>query len=60
MLAMDDRALANRSNGTDENMRLMYNIHGTINPVSGETYGPNTLGLISELVRAFDGGNESS
>ena len=28
----------------------------TINPVSGETYGPNSLGLISEVVKAFDAG----
>ena len=41
-------------------MRLMYNIRGTINPLSREMHGPNTLGLISELIRPFDGGNESS
>jgi len=32
-------------------MQLMYNIRGTINPLNGVQYGPNTLGLIKEVVK---------
>jgi hypothetical protein len=42
------------------NMRMMYNIRGTINPISGEMYGPNSLGLISEVFKAFDEGANRS
>jgi flavin reductase (DIM6/NTAB) family NADH-FMN oxidoreductase RutF len=35
-------------------MKLMYNIRGTINPTNLEMYGPNSLGLLSEVVKAFD------
>ena len=39
-------------------MQLMYNIRGTLNPVSGVMHGPNSLGLISEVIRPFDAGTE--
>jgi flavin reductase (DIM6/NTAB) family NADH-FMN oxidoreductase RutF len=55
-VAMDDQALAVDPAKKMTNMRLMYNIRGTINPISGEIYGPNSLGLISEVVKAFDQG----
>jgi hypothetical protein len=32
----------------------MFNIRGLINPVSGEANGYNSLGLLSEVVKAFD------
>jgi hypothetical protein len=35
---------------------LMYNIRGTVNPLDGQQYGPNSLGLLSEVVKAFDEG----
>lgn len=59
-VAMDERALAHDPTERMRNMRLMYNIRGTLNPVSGEMHGPNSLGLISEVVRAFDPGAKSS
>jgi len=37
-------------------LRLMDNIRGTLNPVSGEMYGPNSFGMISEVIKAFDAG----
>jgi len=38
-------------------MKLMYNIRGSLNPVNLEMYGPNSLGLLSEVVKAFDDGS---
>ena len=34
-------------------MGLMYNVRGTVNPPDGQQYGPNTLGLLSEVVKIF-------
>jgi hypothetical protein len=34
-------------------MGLMYNVRGTVNPLDGQQYGPNTLGLLSEVVKIF-------
>jgi hypothetical protein len=39
-------------------LQLMYNIRGTLNPLTLEMYGPNSLGLLSEVVMAFDPGNQ--
>jgi flavin reductase (DIM6/NTAB) family NADH-FMN oxidoreductase RutF len=55
-VAMDENVLIHDPTERMGNMRLMYNIRGTINPISGEMYGPNSLGLISEVVKAFDEG----
>lgn len=55
-VAMDENVLVHDPTERMGNMRLMYNIRGTINPISGEMHGPNSLGLISEVVRAFDKG----
>jgi len=30
-------------------MGLMYNVRSTVNPLTGEQYGPNTLGLLSRV-----------
>jgi flavin reductase (DIM6/NTAB) family NADH-FMN oxidoreductase RutF len=30
-------------------MGLMYNVRSTVNPLTGEQYGPNTLGLLSKV-----------
>jgi hypothetical protein len=37
-------------------LKLMYNIRGALNPINLEMYGPNSLGLLSEVVKAFDQG----
>jgi hypothetical protein len=34
-------------------MCLMYNVRGTVNPLDGQQYGPNTLGLLGEVVKIF-------
>lgn len=53
-VAMDEKALASDPTDRMKNLRLMYNIRGTINPVSGEIFGPNTLGLINEVFKSFE------
>ena len=30
---------------------LMYNVRGTVHPLNGDYYGPNTLGVLGEVVR---------
>jgi hypothetical protein len=57
---MDEKVQTHDPTERMGNMRLMYNIRGTINPISGEMYGPNSLGLISEVVKAFDEGAKRS
>jgi flavin reductase (DIM6/NTAB) family NADH-FMN oxidoreductase RutF len=34
-------------------MGLMYNVRSTVNPLDGQQYGPNTLGLLSQVVEIF-------
>jgi flavin reductase (DIM6/NTAB) family NADH-FMN oxidoreductase RutF len=34
-------------------MGLMYNVRSTVNPMTGEQYGPNTLGLLSRVEKIF-------
>jgi flavin reductase (DIM6/NTAB) family NADH-FMN oxidoreductase RutF len=34
-------------------MKLMYNVRSTVNPLNGEQYGPNTLGLLSRVEKIF-------
>jgi len=53
-VAMGEDVLTHDPAERMQNLKLMYNIRGTLNPVSGEMYGPNSLGLISEVVKAFD------
>ncbi len=39
-------------------MGLMYNVRSTVNPMTGEQYGPNTLGLLSKVEKlCTDEGN---
>jgi len=34
-------------------MGLMYNVRSTVHPLTGEQYGPNTLGLLSKVEEIF-------
>lgn len=34
-------------------MELMYNIRSTVHPMTGEQYGPNTLGLLNRVEDIF-------
>ncbi len=53
-VAMDDTVMGTDPAERMGAMRLMFNIRGLINPVSGEVNGYNSLGLLSEVVKAFD------
>ena len=50
-VAIDERAMANTPEERIKDMQLMYNIRSTVNPLTGEQYGPNTLGLLKEVVK---------
>ena len=34
-------------------LKLMYNVRSAVNPLSGEQYGPNSLGLLGEVAKIF-------
>ena len=50
-VAIDEKAISSDPEQRMRNMQLMYNIRSTVNPLNGEQYGPNTLGLIREVVK---------
>jgi len=52
-LAMDETAMVPDPAKRMRVMGLMYNIRSTVDPLTGEQYGPNTLGLLSEVERIF-------
>lgn len=52
-VAIDDKAIADDPVKRLSEMQLMYNIRSTVNPINGNYYGPNTLGLINEVVKIF-------
>ncbi len=51
--AFDDRALATDPAERVRKMGLMYNMRGTVNPVDGHYYGPNTVGVLGEVMKIF-------
>jgi flavin reductase (DIM6/NTAB) family NADH-FMN oxidoreductase RutF len=53
-VAMDDSVMSTDPAERMRAMRLMFNIRGLIDPLSGEVNGYNSLGLLSEVVKAFD------
>jgi len=55
-VALDDSVLAIEPDERMQALRLMYNIRGLIDPISGKTNGYNSLGLMSEVIKAFDPG----
>ncbi len=50
-VAMDESAMAVAPEQRIANLGLMYNVRGTVNPLTGDYYGPNTLGLLSQVLR---------
>jgi hypothetical protein len=55
-VAMDESAIVSDPAERVRAMRLMYNIRSTVNLLDGQQYGPNSLGLLGEVVKAFDEG----
>lgn len=52
-LAMDEAMMVPDPIKRIRAMSLMYNIRSTVNPLNGEYYGPNTLGLLSQVEKIF-------
>ena len=53
-LAMDDSVMVSNPVERMQNIGLMYNGRSTVNPLTGEQYGPNTIAVLSKLGEAFD------
>jgi flavin reductase (DIM6/NTAB) family NADH-FMN oxidoreductase RutF len=52
-LAMDESVMVSDPVERMRIMELMYNIRSTVHPMTGEQYGPNTLGLLSRVEDIF-------
>jgi len=52
-LAMDESAMVPDPVERMQNMGLMYNGRSTVNPLTGEQYGPNTIAVLSKLREVF-------
>jgi hypothetical protein len=50
---MDESAMAPDPVERMRAMSLMYNVRSTVNPLDGQQYGPNGLGLLSQVVKVF-------
>ncbi len=53
-LAMDESVMVPDPAERMRIMGLMYNVRSTVNPMTGEQYGPNTLGVLSKLEEVVD------
>lgn len=52
-LAMDEAAMVPDPVERMRAMGLMYNIRSTVHPLTGEQYGPNSLGLLTGVEKIF-------
>jgi len=52
-LAIDESAMVPDPAERMQAMALMYNIRSTVHPMTGEQYGPNTLGLLNKVMDIF-------
>ena len=52
-VAIDEAAMAVDPDRRLEALGLMYNVRGTVNPLNGAYYGPNTLGVLDQVIRVF-------
>ena len=53
-LAVDESVMVPDPIERMRRMGLMYNIRSTVHPITGEQYGPNTLGLINRVEDIFN------
>jgi flavin reductase (DIM6/NTAB) family NADH-FMN oxidoreductase RutF len=53
-VAMDEAAMVVDPDQRMEALGLMYNVRGTVNPLNGAYYGPNTLGLLNRVMRIYN------
>ena len=52
-LGMDESAMIIDPAERMHNLGLMYNVRGTVNPLTGDQYVYNTLGLLDKVVKVF-------
>jgi len=52
-LAMDEAIMVPDPVDRMQTMGLMYNVRSTVNPLNGEQYGPNSLGLLNKVEKIF-------
>jgi flavin reductase (DIM6/NTAB) family NADH-FMN oxidoreductase RutF len=52
-LAVDEAVMVPEPVERMQRMGLMYNVRSTVHPLTGEQYGPNTLGLLSRVEKIF-------
>lgn len=52
-VAVDEQVMVPEPEERSRRMGLMYNMRSNINPLTGEYYGPNTLGLMNKIVKIF-------
>ena len=52
-LAMDEAIMVPDPVARMRAMGLMYNVRSTVHPMTGEQYGPNTLGLLNKVEKIF-------
>jgi flavin reductase (DIM6/NTAB) family NADH-FMN oxidoreductase RutF len=52
-VAVDETAMAVDPDRRLQALGLMYNVRGTVNPLNGAYYGPNTLGVLDQVIRVF-------
>ncbi len=53
-VAIDDSIITSDPKERIKNLQLMYNIRGTVNPLNGDFYGPNSIGIIDTVVKIFE------
>lgn len=50
-VAVDEAVMVPEPEECAHRMGLMYNMRSNVNALTGEYYGPNTLGLLNEIVK---------
>ncbi len=49
-IAIEDTVMAVEPEKRIAAMNLMYNIRGTVNPLNGDYHGPNTFGVLGDII----------
>lgn len=52
-VAVDEKVMVPEPEERARRMGLMYNMRSNVHALTGEYYGPNTLGLLNEIVKTF-------
>lgn len=52
-VGVDERVMVAEPEERARRMELMYNMRGNVHALTGEYYGPNTLGLLNQIVKIY-------